>query len=119
VTKFYAEIGVRHLAKYIDESGKAAPQLNVVGLPTTLLIDREGREIGRLAGPAEWDAPEMVAFIRQQLSRASSTVRPGAAGRWAADHADSPAISSVLSPSLRSLRLDLPVTGIPISRTTV
>jgi hypothetical protein len=33
-------------------------------VPTTLLIDHEGNEIGRLLGPAEWDSPEMVAFIR-------------------------------------------------------
>jgi len=33
----------------------------VIGLPTTLLIDREGREIGRLTGPAEWDSPEAIA----------------------------------------------------------
>lgn len=68
VRKFYAEVGVTHLAMYIDNSGKAARELGAVGLPTTLLIDREGREIGRLVGPAEWDAPEMVAFIRNHLA---------------------------------------------------
>jgi thiol-disulfide isomerase/thioredoxin len=68
VTEFYAEVGVRHLAKYIDESGDVARRLNTVGVPTTLLIDREGREIGRHLGPAEWDTPEMIAFFRQYLS---------------------------------------------------
>src|SRR3546814_11005009 len=52
VSEFYAEISVQHLAKYIDESGKAADELNALGLPTTLLIDREGREIGRQIGRA-------------------------------------------------------------------
>ena len=37
--------------------------LAVVGLPTTILIDRIGRERGRLAGPAEWNSPEAVAQI--------------------------------------------------------
>jgi hypothetical protein len=32
--------------------------LKAIGMPVTLLIDREGREIGRLTGPAEWDGPE-------------------------------------------------------------
>lgn len=68
VTEFYDEIGIQHLAKYIDDSGKAAQQLNALGLPTTLLIDREGREIARHVGPAEWDTPEMVAFFRRQLT---------------------------------------------------
>ncbi|WP_119421836.1 TlpA family protein disulfide reductase [Desertibaculum subflavum] len=67
VVKFYAEVGVKRLAMYIDSSGKAARDLGSLGLPTTLLIDREGREIGRLVGPAEWDAPEMVVFIRERI----------------------------------------------------
>lgn len=73
VTKFYAEVGVKHLAFYIDSSGKAARDLGTVGLPTTLLIDRKGREIGRLVGPAEWDAPEMIALIRNRI--ASTTTK--------------------------------------------
>ncbi|MEO5326459.1 redoxin family protein [Mesorhizobium sp. CC13] len=67
VKKFYIEIGIAHLALYIDASSEVMFALGVVGLPTTLLIDREGREIGRLIGPAEWDTPEMVAFIRRHI----------------------------------------------------
>jgi thiol-disulfide isomerase/thioredoxin len=63
VRKFYAEVGIRNLAVYIDTSGKAPRELGTVGVPSTLLIDREGRELGRLAGPAEWDASEIVAFL--------------------------------------------------------
>jgi len=65
VRKFYAEAGIRNLAIYIDTSGKAPRELGTVGVPSTLLIDREGRELGRLAGPAEWDTPETVAFLRR------------------------------------------------------
>ena len=32
----------------------------VIGLPTTLLVDRQGRERGRLTGPAEWDSAEAI-----------------------------------------------------------
>ncbi|MER9580926.1 TlpA disulfide reductase family protein [Mesorhizobium sp. M0276] len=67
VKQFFAEIGIQHLALNIDTSGKAMFALGVVGLPTTLLIDAQGKEIGRLIGPAEWDSPEMVAFIRSHL----------------------------------------------------
>lgn len=87
VSEFYAEIGVQHLAKYIDESGKAAGQLNAVGLPTTLLIDREGREIGRHVGPAEWDAPAMVDFLGRRIAQASGALQPGPTRKWAADSA--------------------------------
>ena len=68
VKKFFAEIGIEHLALSIDTSGKAMFALGAPGLPMTLLIDREGKEIGRLIGPAEWDAPDMVDFIRSHFA---------------------------------------------------
>lgn len=68
VRKFYAEIGVRHLGLYIDSSMRATFDLQAPGLPTTLLIDAEGRELGRLVGSAEWDAPEMIAFLKPHLT---------------------------------------------------
>lgn len=76
VTKFYGEVGMKHLAKYIDTSGKAARELGAVGLPTTILIDRDGREAGRLTGPAEWDASDMVKFIRNRLAKKSAWPMP-------------------------------------------
>jgi thiol-disulfide isomerase/thioredoxin len=68
VRKFFDEIDVKHLALNIDTSNKAMFALGAVGLPLTLLIDREGKEIGRLIGPAEWDSPEMVAFISARIA---------------------------------------------------
>lgn len=69
VRKFFTEIGIRNLTIYLDTSGTASRELGVVGLPTTLLVDRQRREIGRLIGPAEWDAPEMVDFVKCVVSR--------------------------------------------------
>lgn len=69
VNDFYRAVGVTRLARYIDISGKAARDLGTPGLPTTLLIDRSGREIGRRVGPAEWDSPEMKAFIQGQIGK--------------------------------------------------
>jgi hypothetical protein len=37
----------------------------VRGLPTTVIIDRDGYETARLEGEAEWDAPELVAAVRR------------------------------------------------------
>lgn len=64
VRKFYSEVGIQHLALRLDAAGEALFKLGAVGLPTTLLIDRQGQEIGRLIGPAEWDSPEMLAFLK-------------------------------------------------------
>jgi thiol-disulfide isomerase/thioredoxin len=72
VGKFFADIGIRTLAMYLDSSGQALRQLGAVGLPTTLLIERDGREIGRLIGPAEWDSPEMVEFVRCVVARSDA-----------------------------------------------
>jgi len=54
VRAFYGEIGVSHLAMYLDVSGQAVRALGAVGLPTTLVINRAGQEVGRVIGPAEW-----------------------------------------------------------------
>lgn len=67
VKPFYQALGLRALGIYIDQSGKASSELNTVGVPTTLLIDREGLEIGRKIGPAEWDSAEVIALIREHL----------------------------------------------------
>lgn len=72
VRKFYAEIGVSHLAKYIDTSGAAVRELGAVGIPATLIIDHAGNEVGRVVGPAEWDAPEIVELLKSVMAKTSS-----------------------------------------------
>ena len=96
VRKFYAEIGVAHLAMYIDSASKVTRELGIAGLPATLLIDREGRELGRLIGPAEWDSPAMIAFLKGFIA-----VRSGAAER----PADRSARETLTYPPLKSLHL--------------
>lgn len=68
INDFYQELGLKALRVFVDPSGMAPGTLNVLGLPTTLLIDREGREVGRYMGPAEWDSPEMISVIRQEVN---------------------------------------------------
>lgn len=72
VRKFYAELGLTSLGTYLDQSGAAAAKVNAVGVPTTLLIDREGQEIGRKIGPAEWDSPETIALLRAHFGLAAN-----------------------------------------------
>jgi thiol-disulfide isomerase/thioredoxin len=69
VGAFYAERGIRHLKIYVDPKGNLAQKLGVRGLPTTILIDPEGREVGRLLGVAEWDGPEAATELRACLAR--------------------------------------------------
>lgn len=69
VRRFYEEIGIRHLGLYLAEDMRAMVALGVLGLPTTLLINRDGAEIARKVGPAEWDSPEAVEQFETVISR--------------------------------------------------
>lgn len=65
--KFLDDINIKHLATYVDASSKASKPLRVIGMPTTLLIDKEGRELGRLIGPAKWDSDDAKRLIEAAL----------------------------------------------------
>ncbi len=69
---FLAEIGVAHLALYTDPSAKLFAALKAIGMPTTLLIDRQGYEIGRLVGPADWGSDEAKTLIRAAIAAPSA-----------------------------------------------
>ena len=64
---FYESHGIGALAAYADPEGTLLGDLQVLGLPTTILFDREGREVGRLAGDADWFSPEAQALVRRYL----------------------------------------------------
>ncbi len=61
--EFLDEISAKNLKLYADPTTRASKPLKVIGMPTTILIDAKGREVGRLVGPAEWDTPEAVRLI--------------------------------------------------------
>jgi thiol-disulfide isomerase/thioredoxin len=65
--KFLDETKVERLALYVDASTRANTELRAVGLPVTLLIDAQGRELGRLLGPAEWDSEDAKRLLRTVL----------------------------------------------------
>ena len=71
VRKFYEELNLRALHIYVDQNGDALRKLGSVGVPLTLLIDRDGRERWRVLGPREWDQPAEVDRIRSHLDRSS------------------------------------------------
>lgn len=65
--KFLAEGGWQNLPLYADSTFEAFKKLQTdavaIGLPSTLLIDRKGCEIGVLQGPAEWDSADGTRVI--------------------------------------------------------
>lgn len=73
VEPFYKKTGVEHLTVFLDPGSESMKALSLRGLPTTILVDPEGRELGRVEGAVEWDSPEVVAFLRQFLGRGGGT----------------------------------------------
>ena len=67
VRKFYDDNRIQYLLPYNDKSGKSQQTFQIYGLPTTLLLDRRGREMGRLVGPADWDSPDAINLIRKAM----------------------------------------------------
>jgi thiol-disulfide isomerase/thioredoxin len=65
--KFLQETGATHLQLYTDPTGKLFVALKAVGMPTTLLIDGTGKEMGRLVGPADWASPEAKRLIEAAI----------------------------------------------------
>ncbi|MDH3580158.1 MAG: TlpA family protein disulfide reductase [Hyphomicrobiales bacterium] len=68
---FLEKIKVKHLKLFNDPTAKLGLTLKAYGMPTTLLINRDGKEIGRLVGPAEWDSEDAVALIRAAIDEKS------------------------------------------------
>ncbi len=79
VEKFFRKVQIRNLPAFIDIRGKALRKLGIIGLPTTILIDARGFEIGRVVGVAEWDTPEAMDFIRQCLTGGDQAIQTGSA----------------------------------------
>jgi thiol-disulfide isomerase/thioredoxin len=61
---FLKTTGADKLAVYVEPEGKTLNALQALGLPATVIIDKNGMEVARLLGPAEWSSPEAIAFIR-------------------------------------------------------
>lgn len=67
------DVGVETLAYYSDASAKVFQELKSIGrafgMPTTLLVDPKGCEIGNIAGPAEWASDDAIKLIEAALKK--------------------------------------------------
>ncbi len=68
VVPFYKEQNLASLRIYYDKGRTAMSALGVTLLPTSILVDPAGRELGRLEGDADWDSPEGLALMRAAMS---------------------------------------------------
>lgn len=63
IEKFYAEAGIANLPVLRDPRSELARNASIIGLPVTLILDPEGREVARLIGDAVWDSAEAKAVL--------------------------------------------------------
>lgn len=68
IEAFFAEEGLS-METALDPGGKLAREMGVPGLPVTLIVSREGTEIARLLGGADWSSDSAKAIIANLLAR--------------------------------------------------
>jgi thiol-disulfide isomerase/thioredoxin len=66
---FLKEVKADNLTTFIEPDGNSLQVLQAIGLPATILINRNGEEVARLLGPAEWDSPEAQALIKAVIAQ--------------------------------------------------
>ncbi len=69
VKSFYEELDLRALGIYVDQNADALTKLGGFGIPLTVLVGRDGRELWRVIGPRAWDQAAEVNRIRSHLAR--------------------------------------------------
>jgi thiol-disulfide isomerase/thioredoxin len=68
VSGFYAGQNIRRLEKFTDPSREAAKRLGFVGIPSALILDRQGRIAARIEGPINWESSRIAALFDRLLS---------------------------------------------------
>ena len=63
IEKFLGEIGLDEMPVYTDLKQRLAREMGVMGLPVTILIDRDGHEVARLQGGADWNSDSARAIV--------------------------------------------------------
>lgn len=67
VKKFFNDNNIIDLPKFRDPKGYLARASGVAALPLTILLDRNGNEISRLIGDANWAQDETIEFIKKAI----------------------------------------------------
>lgn len=68
ITKFFDEMGIDNLPRHQDAKQELARNMGIFGLPITVLIDPDGKEIARLRGDADWASDSAKAILAALLA---------------------------------------------------
>ncbi len=69
VRRYLERHDLKHLPAHMDDKRRLGLAFNQRLLPTSMLLDVQGREVGRLVGPADWTSPEAKALIGRYLPK--------------------------------------------------
>ena len=65
---FFDDNNLVNLKKYRDPRGRIAVKYGVTALPTTVVINPMGLEIGRIIGDIDWDTANVRAFFKKLVT---------------------------------------------------
>ncbi|MDJ0860169.1 MAG: TlpA disulfide reductase family protein [Dinoroseobacter sp.] len=68
IAKFFKDESIATLPMYRDDGMAIAKDMEVTGLPVTVILDPDGMEIARLTGEAEWDSTSAKAIVSALLA---------------------------------------------------
>ena len=69
IRPFYERIGLKNIDVYHDEGRIFAAVMAIPGTPSTVLVDRDGKVVGAVAGVTDWDSAEARALIEHYLAQ--------------------------------------------------
>ena len=64
---FFKSIGVMSLDIYFDPDFKLVKQFQMRGLPTTILIDKNGQEFGRIIGEIDFTNKDFIELLKRYI----------------------------------------------------
>lgn len=68
INRFFDQNELTDLLKWRDPKQQFAREMGVLGLPVTMVLGRDGQEIGRLIGDAEWDSDSAVSIFEALMA---------------------------------------------------
>ena len=78
VAPFAAKLNLEHLKIYLDPKAELEHALQVRGLPTSIVLDAQGRIVGKVEGPAEWDSAKMTGILEPLLGKSGPELKKAA-----------------------------------------
>ncbi len=71
ILAFFKKYNLSNLENYRDPKGKLALELGVIGLPFSVIISKEKRNIGQLIGPIDWSKKEVEDLFKELIEKES------------------------------------------------